>query len=457
MSTSQKIIALVIAIVFGVATLQVSFYISSLNDKSFIEQQKANVASRVEIISTDLKHAINANYYMAQSLQIYLNINKDINQQNFYSWVHHSFEKYPYARNLGLAVNTVLTYVYPLEGNQQVIGFDYRSNANQWPQVEKAIIEKTTTIAGPLRLLQGGIGIICRTPIYLTEEDKQQYWGMVSMVIDFDKLMKHTNLDNPQNNLSIAIKGLNGTGETGQSFYGNEEIFNHSGFAKEIQFFGGSWYITAEPENGWLQQAPHSFHIKVVGAFFSLVIAMLAYLAISKTMAVKHLAFHDALTNLPNKRFFLESGVLSLARHIRYKSHGALYYINIDQFKNINDSYGKDAGDKLLKDFALKLKNNSRDSDLIARLQDDEFCVMVPEVENSEQARLYAEKIQEIAQSAYRFSAENLNTSASIGVIYFPAEQVNNDVEELLKKGKQAMQQAKHKGGARYVEANTLP
>jgi diguanylate cyclase (GGDEF)-like protein/PAS domain S-box-containing protein len=164
---------------------------------------------------------------------------------------------------------------------------------------------------------------------------------------------------------------------------------------------------------------------------------------------IERLAFYDALTTLPNRRMLMDRLAHALAASQRNQYHGALLFIDLDNFKSLNDTLGHHMGDMLLTQVAARLKDCVRDVDTVARLGGDEFVVMLEElsrdpVEAAGQAELVARKILHQLNQQYPLGDQLLHSSPSIGVTLF--FQLQHSVEDLLKRADLAMYQAKGAG-----------
>lgn len=145
---------------------------------------------------------------------------------------------------MALAEGYVITRVYPKEGNEQVLGFDYRTNATQWPTVREAIEKEQTQAAGPVDLVQGGVGVITRTPIYIPDPKRpgeRLYWGLSSVVIDFNTILDEAGLPDAESNYRIAIRGRDGLGAEGGVRWGDPELFQAKPVTMSVSFPNGSW------------------------------------------------------------------------------------------------------------------------------------------------------------------------------------------------------------------------
>ncbi|MEW8316854.1 MAG: EAL domain-containing protein [Candidatus Thiodiazotropha endolucinida] len=163
---------------------------------------------------------------------------------------------------------------------------------------------------------------------------------------------------------------------------------------------------------------------------------------------LEHLAHHDSLTNLPNRLLFEDRLEHAIAQAKRQKRQLAVLFLDLDRFKNINDSLGHAMGDELLKEVATRLQNILRDDDTAARLGGDEFTVLVENVEDPSQAAVVASKIQEKFKAPFRIAGRELHVTTSIGISIYPED--GKDVADLTKNADAAMYQAKEQGRNSY-------
>ena len=163
---------------------------------------------------------------------------------------------------------------------------------------------------------------------------------------------------------------------------------------------------------------------------------------------IAHLAHHDILTGLQN-RFSLEDRLeQALAIANREQSMVALFFIDLDRFKNINDSLGHHAGDKLLIEVADRLKNSVRDSDIVARIGGDEFVIVLTGMKDSTQAAVIAETLLRQISKPYLIDKHTLETSPSIGISIYPDD--GSSADDLMRNSDIAMYHAKEQGRNTY-------
>ena len=164
---------------------------------------------------------------------------------------------------------------------------------------------------------------------------------------------------------------------------------------------------------------------------------------------IRHLAFYDPLTDLPNRQLLLDRLQKALSQSTRTGQCGALMFIDLDNFKILNDTLGHHIGDKLLQQVAQRLTKSVRKTDTVARLGGDEFVVMVDDLSTdpavaASKSRALSEKVLNMLREPFQIAGHQHFATPSIGVTTFSGTQ--NDVSELLKQADLAMYQAKGLG-----------
>lgn len=172
-----------------------------------------------------------------------------------------------------------------------------------------------------------------------------------------------------------------------------------------------------------------------------------------------HQAFHDPLTQLPNRVLFMDRLEQALARVDRNEKHIALMFLDLDNFKLVNDSRGHDVGDRLLTEVGRRLSSCVRASDTVARLGGDEFTLLLEGLDDMRDAELVAERIEESIRAPFEIDGHELTVTASIGVVFAGRSDAASaasragsakGVRDLLQEVDRAMYLAKGKGKDRY-------
>ena len=168
---------------------------------------------------------------------------------------------------------------------------------------------------------------------------------------------------------------------------------------------------------------------------------------------IAHLAFYDGLTNLPNRRLLMDRLGHAVAKCERNGGFGAVLFVDLDNFKTLNDTRGHDMGDRLLEMVAFRLQQVTREADTVARLGGDEFVLLLEDlgtssVDATAHAELVASKILGTLSLAYTLDGHELRSTPSIGVSLFG--NANHVVHDLLRQADMAMYEAKSAGGATF-------
>ncbi|HSP32720.1 MAG TPA: EAL domain-containing protein [Thermoanaerobaculia bacterium] len=163
---------------------------------------------------------------------------------------------------------------------------------------------------------------------------------------------------------------------------------------------------------------------------------------------IEHLAYHDALTGLPNRPLFMDRLIVALAQANRAHQKLAVFFLDLDRFKDINDSLGHTTGDTLLKAVAERIRRCVREGDTVARFGGDEFTLMIPKIENVEDGAKIAQKIIETLKIPFFVNDRELFVTTSIGVSLYPID--GADPETLVRNADTAMYRAKDHGRDNY-------
>ncbi len=159
---------------------------------------------------------------------------------------------------------------------------------------------------------------------------------------------------------------------------------------------------------------------------------------------IRQMAYYDSLTGLPNRNLLNDRLAVALARARRNGEKVAIMFLDLDNFKTINDTLGHDMGDLLLKDVSNKLQNTLRQEDTVARMGGDEFIVVAPEIKSTEDAGILAQKILLQFEEAIVIENQELFVGCSIGISTFPED--GSDSKTLLKNADMALYRAKDRG-----------
>jgi len=170
-----------------------------------------------------------------------------------------------------------------------------------------------------------------------------------------------------------------------------------------------------------------------------------------RTQELAYLASHDALTTLPNRSVFSAQLATSIKHSARNKTMVALFFMDLDGFKGVNDRYGHAVGDSVLIEVCSRFKDAIRDEDVVARLGGDEFTLILSGLDKKDDAFIVANKIIEVINLPMRCGQHECQVGISIGISFFPENGTNADA--LLTQADNAMYVAKRAGKNRYATA----
>ncbi|MBI2214345.1 MAG: EAL domain-containing protein [Acidobacteria bacterium] len=166
--------------------------------------------------------------------------------------------------------------------------------------------------------------------------------------------------------------------------------------------------------------------------------------ALAAVAQAEELAYHDLLTGLPNRALFFDRLNVALAHAARHKHKLAVLFLDLDRFKNVNDSLGHSAGDEMIREAALRLNRCMRHEDTVARFGGDEFILLLRIVGRVEDAGRVAQKVLETVAQPYTIGGREIITTASVGIALYPVDGI--DAETLVRNADSAMYRAKEAG-----------
>ncbi|NRQ18526.1 bifunctional diguanylate cyclase/phosphodiesterase [Ensifer sesbaniae] len=569
---------------------------------------RARIAEELNPIRAKLEANVNGNIQLVRGLIGTLVTEPGMDQKRFATLSRSIFTERSQLRSIAAAPNLIVSLVYPLAGNEKALGLDYRRNDAQRAAVMRVKNTGQMVLAGPVDLVQGGRGLIGRFPVSIDAGgSSNRFWGIVSAVIDIDRLYRDSGLFSKQPGIDIAIAGRDGTGAKGPIFFGDPAIFKHSPVEMTVLLPGGSWRIAAVPKSGWpatagnawfirglivlgglmiilpmvltgrlmserqaniralrhskaqlqelshrlkialdssqigiweldivsgkllwddrmrelygcvgstsetyedwrsalhsddLQRAEAEFaealetgnaynsefricladgslrHIRAIGSAYTGADGMRKVVGVNwdvtadfetretlfeaKRMAEAHSveleaarhrmefnALHDPLTGLPNRRF-LDQVLADRDRHFTPEARLSIFHMDLDRFKQINDTLGHAAGDEILRHAAELLRGNADAKDFVARIGGDEF-VIVRQDGGAEPDATLASRIIEAMSVPVRYKDQECRLGVSIGIA--AQTKATDDLSHVLVNADIALYEAKRRGRNRH-------
>jgi len=548
--------------------------------KDQYQKVRIETANNLNVISVKLSGALNNSLSLISATAAYIGANPDIDQDDFERFAKPLFREDPQLINLAPAKDMVVNLIYPLAGNEAVIGLDYLKHEADREDILQIKNMHSRIVTDPVNLVQGGKAFIGRVGVYTGGAmDQPVFWGIVSGPIDSALLLKRVGLLDKKLAIDVSIRNRDNLGRTGPVFFGDETIFNDKQTVKTTLIIGDTtWVLAAAPKSGWYQisndiwglrfttviiavllmlfltvrhrqlnqskthkQKLHqsekllsdvgelaligpwkinprghisNWHVqtsKVLGLPFPVSGMFLEQLAsgfpedqlqqlkhcidnsrqsgepfdleiyrVDQHQNVRWLRFigdvvphpgnvydilgavqdiserknsheliqyqasYDNLTGLPNRLLLNESLEKNIAKAKRDNNKLAILFIDLDNFKPVNDSLGHKAGDKVLKEVAKRLKNCIRASDTAARYSGDEFIILLQDVDDGSGSLPVAEQVIHSINQPINIDGLEVFCGASIGVAIYPED--GETGESLICNADQAMYVAKESG-----------
>ncbi|MFC5652268.1 EAL domain-containing protein [Paenibacillus solisilvae] len=391
-------------------------------------------------------------------------------------------------RNLSLYPDGVAKYVYPLKGNEQIIGVNLftHSDLQVRQNAERTKQTSSMTILGPFELVQGGLGILTRQSI----SQNHHFWGFASVVLDIPPILQEAGLLRDKG-IDLAVRA------GGKVLLGDPKLFDKhaSTLYKRVPLADGYWELAAMPKMNKLDSIISKVcMIRIICSFALLLLLAFLYVQMTQkgklqvmvrdrttslVMAnqqleatyeeliateeelreqyellggsekkLRHMAYHDTVTGLHNRDYFQER-LSSLLVHAKPTNRSfALFFIDLDHFKMINDTLGHAVGDILLQQVGQRLSSILTAEDIFSRIGGDEFTIILPKISDIGYVQDAAQAIIELFQEPFILQGMEYDVTASIGVTLYPEH--SEDATTLIKYADAAMYKAKDEGKNNY-------
>lgn len=370
-------------------------------------------------------------------------------------------------------------WIEPLAGNEVALGIKSAFEPRRLAALERSRSERVPTMTSAINLLQGGKGFLLYVPLY----KRNEFDGFLLAVFRLDDWLHHALLMEQDQALGHHMH-LDFNKETVYRTVGHSKSHEHEEVVSYVSMFGHELKLIIWPTDAF-KASEHSGLPFIVG-LFGIAISILTGLVLSlwsrsEAAAVdarRHqqrlkrevaerkaaqeqlhkLAYYDALTGLASRRLAMDRLNMSVRLAREQESMMAILYIDIDGFKNINDTWGHEIGDQLLCKVGDLISEAVRDVDTVARLGGDEFLVVLADLSQQQDAEVVAERIRDsitkVREIYNNAKPVKLNTAVSVGIAIYPGD--GTSVAALLAQADAAMYESKKAGRNRCTLASNL-
>lgn len=334
----------------------------------------------------------------------------------------------PAVLNVSLAPGGVVRQIFPLHGNEAVIGLDYL-NSGGASEARWARDTGKLTLAGPFTMVQGGQALTGRLPVYLEDGN---FWGFVGIALAYPDVLESAFLDELfQQGFSGEIWRMNPADDSRQSIWHSHEDNAYLPTpetleSRAVNLFNVTWHVSVARLPG-IYSSLEKLLILAAVLFFSLLVAMLCYhyleLRNMKT-SMENMAMTDTLTGLPNRRNVMRQIESTIANTAHGGIPFVILYMDLNGFKQVNDTRGHDAGDNVLNQAADILRKEVGTQGTVARVGGDEFIIFLKNYTRSEKLDQLVKQLDRELQINVPATddKEPILVTGSFGVSYYPED-----------------------------------
>ncbi|MBI4857894.1 MAG: sensor domain-containing diguanylate cyclase [Acetobacterium woodii] len=424
-SLFKKKQALIISIVVSLLILAFFLLIIGMFMNNIKQQEMLKTTDKFINFKSQVEHLVSTNKTLIQGFEAYILMNPGLDESEAYSYLNNLLSKNEnQIRNIGVCQDTTIIWNYPKEGNAVAIGVDLSTVESQKALVLKVKNEQLPILQGPVELIQGGTGFIIRLPIVRKDTG---YWGQISIVLKGDNIMEEIDAYAEAAGLNVAI--YNDQNKT-VPFYGSVSTVGQSPLTFDIDPDFINWKVAVSPKDGW----DNNLLIFGVAIFLAVLIAagagLLTYRAIKTNYKLRIMSSYDSLTGLFNRHYLNEYQTMVLASAKRNNRQVGFMSMDLNHFKNINDTYGHNVGDLVLAETARVLKYSTRTNEAAFRLGGDEFLIIMPDIEDRTVLQQARERLSNSFKTEFHLADYPAKIAVSIGTALFPED--GDNIDELL-------------------------
>ena len=453
------------SITAGLLTFIAALAITTVIAIVYITSAAGNRRERAEFIAESVADRIEAEIqrrdYITRMLEIEVSSSKEgISPEKFAITADEVFNDYMDIVDITLAPGGIVSYKYPLEGGIAERE-DLFSDGVDGIYADYSKMSGLGIIMAPVTLSDGSYGIILRRPIYMGEVSEENFWGFASVKLNLSNFLSEVNIralvDEGYEYKLIGDNPITGENRMIMEYSEKELASPVSSMINTVG--GGYWTLLISPISSWMNL------YEIIGALaIAIVISVLAALAAAAYVSMKAyskelevLSYRDALTNINNNRSYQEHMEELSKKKLPY----GLIFMDLNDFKQVNDTYGHEAGDTLLNIVAKRLQNSIREKDKAFRIGGDEFVVVI---HGTHDKQFYEGVIERMRHNVARDVTLNngiiLKVSISAGFARCPEDGAK--FEDVVKKADDEMYQnkrafkAQRKGGSRAGAAPSV-
>ncbi|MCB5160890.1 EAL domain-containing protein [Marinomonas algarum] len=454
--------AFIVSVVSFVIILSLGVSWAQSNHQAMVRQQEFLLSSISRTQASILERRLSAAFTSAQILAY------EVEQKQgetgwFDIYAEKLIESIGGIESLQLAPNGIISNIYPLEGNEAAQGLDIITGPAFKKEASLSIKNRSMFIIGPVALVQGGVAVVSRTPVFLNRDtDQERFWGFASAVVYLDNLLNATQLRQLENeDYQFKLTRKHAATREEITLSSSSRPLAKVSASTSLMLPVGTWTLSISQQSN--TDLPLG-QLRGMGILLSVLIALLLSISLyailiqplklrtqvkNKTAELQELAYKDPLTGLKNRRFLQDSLAGILDNNKKRKRMSAFIYFDLDNFKRINDTIGHDVGDQILIIVGKRLNAIKGPLDLVVRLGGDEFGILLGDITNPEQASDHAIKILNSVREPACLDQKKYSLSTSLGIAMIPEH--GSDLVTIMQNADMALYQAKLSGKNQYA------
>jgi len=429
----KKILSVIIAV------LVTSFFIRSfivIEKRQLRYEEQSNRLNAIKTLTgiTDaMQRELDKSFEYTEFLDMIITEDKNISTDMLREYSNLILDRNETIKNIQIAPEGVIKWVYPQEGNEKAIGHDLMSDPKRSPYVEAAIEERIPITQGPVEALQGGLLVFSRKAIYVVENGIEKFWGLSIVTLDFNELIKKCGLSPRKEGYYFAFRAPKP--DTRNDFlWGEHGIFEKDPLIKTVETGDQKWEVGILPEDGWYGKRYFTVQMDKLFLIIAIVIFALVSMYINLHLKIFEDARLDPLTRTLNKKYFRKYVEKKLKQ--KNKIHGFIV-LDMDDFKSINDNFGHPVGDSVIIEVSKRIRSVLRNTDRLSRFGGDEYSVFIYNAGNEGTVNKVRDRILEAVNSPMELNGLKLDVSVSAGTSVFPQD--GTSFNELLRISDQRM------------------
>ncbi|MCL2088648.1 MAG: sensor domain-containing diguanylate cyclase [Oscillospiraceae bacterium] len=331
--------------------------------------------------------------------------------------------------NILVAPGGVVSQVYPITGNEAVIGLDFFSEGAGNKEAIAARESGELVLGGPFNLVQGGQALVGRKPIFIDGE----FWGLVSVTLKYPQIISDiAELEwFAARGLSYELWRISPDTNERQIIAGTITDYTEDYLEKRVDILNAEWYLRVAPFRAW-----YAYSENIILILSGIFICVLVFLVMQNNYILKNMrtkfenmAKTDALTNIHNRRFFMEQAIINTERSSRLGTTNYIILFDLDNFKNVNDTYGHSTGDLVLSQTALRIKTLIRPYDLFARYGGEEFIILAENIDENNVSEMAERMRISICGKTFESGESSVSCSASFGIAAIEKSDLTNAIK----------------------------